>query len=66
LQGRLEKRKLSLTVRSFCAHCAEPIELEIDSDLKTTLKGESNARPMVFVPKVDVQTLKEPSIIESF
>ena len=52
-------------VDSACAHCSEPIAMEITSDLETTVHGEGQ-RPIIFVPDVNVRTLKEPSIIESF
>ena len=41
------------------------MHIEIDSEL-TCRVGEAGADPMVFVPAVDVYTLEEPSIIDSF
>ena len=42
------------------------MEMEITSDLETTVRGESGTDPIIFIPDVNVQTLKEPNIIESF
>ena len=55
-----------MTVRSSCAHCSEPMEMEITSDLETTVHGENGTGPVIFVPDVNVQRPEEPSIIESF
>jgi hypothetical protein len=66
VQGRLQKKELSVTVRSTCAHCSDPVEMEISSDLEINFHGDGNTRPMVFVPEINVRTLEEPSIINSF
>jgi len=34
VQGQLRKEHLSIRVETQCAHCGQPIEIEIDSDLK--------------------------------
>jgi len=66
VQGRLKKKKLSVIVNSSCAHCSEPMEMEITSEFETTVHGEDGRSPIIFIPDVNVRTLKEPSIIESF
>lgn len=65
VQGRLRNEQLLVTVRSSCAHCKTPMEMTIDSDLNITVK-DSESRPMVFVPDVDLLNLKEVSIINEF
>jgi hypothetical protein len=41
------------------------MHIEIDSDLKYSV-SEPDARPLVFVPIVDFNTLEDPSIIDAF
>ena len=48
-----------------CAHCGQPIEMEIDSDLQYTIHS-AGAQPVVFAPMVDFDTLEDPSIIDAF
>jgi hypothetical protein len=61
----LTKRQLSFVIRTECKNSGDPIEIAIDSDLGCRVADElSGVR--VFVPLVDVMTLDEPSIIESF
>ncbi len=64
VQGRLRNEKLTVTVRTECAHCKEPMELTIDSDLNYSVKEGSE--PLVFIPDVDLLTLKDESIINAF
>ena len=54
-----------VTVRTECAHCKTPMEMTIDSDLNITVK-DTESRPMVFMPDVDLLNLKEESIISAF
>ncbi|MHB8846550.1 MAG: hypothetical protein ACYC7L_17590 [Nitrospirota bacterium] len=56
---------MSVRVKTSCAHCARPIELTIDSDLNCTVH-DPDARPLVFVPDVDLLTLREKNIINAF
>jgi len=65
VQGRLREESLSVLVKTECAHCSEPMEIEIDSDLNYKVK-EEGCEPVVFVPDVDLFKLEEDSIIESF
>jgi hypothetical protein len=52
-------------VQTACAHCAQPLHIEIDSDL-TCRVLEEGAEPLVFVPLVDFDKLEDPSIIDAF
>ena len=56
---------MSFTIKTECGHCHEPIQIEIDSELNYRVIG-SRAEPLVYVPKVDISKLEEPSIIDSF
>jgi hypothetical protein len=56
---------VSVIVRTECAHCSRPMELEIDSDLHFTVK-EEGCEPIVFVPHVDLFRIKDESIINAF
>jgi len=65
VQGQLRGERLSVTVQTECAHCAQPVHLEIDSEL-TIRVLEERADPLIFVPLVDVDQLEDPSIIDAF
>jgi hypothetical protein len=65
VQGQLRQEKLSFQIETECAHCGQPIHIQIDSDLKYTVL-EPGADPLVFVPNVNFATLKDPSIIDGF
>ena len=54
-----------MLVKTECAHCSEPMEIEIDSDLNYQVK-EEGCEPIVFVPEVNLFELEEDSIIDSF
>ncbi len=56
---------MSVSVVSECAHCKLPMSLEIDSDMNCSCEDD-DCSPMIFVPKVNLQTLKDPSIIDAF
>ena len=64
VQGHLRDEPLSATIKTRCAHCSRAIRLEIDSRLEhRILEGDE---PLVFVPFVDFEKLKDPSIIDGF
>jgi hypothetical protein len=65
VQGRLRNEKLTVTVRTECAHCKTPMVITIDSD-RNIMAKDSDSKPMVFVPDVDLLNLKEESIINAF
>ena len=65
MQGHLRGEPLTCTIHTECAHCARPIRLQIDDDLKVQVLSEG-AVPMVFVPMVDFARLDDPSIIDAF
>lgn len=65
VQRQLRGESLSSVIDSQCGHCHEPIQIEIDSQLKYQVL-EGGPEPLVYVPALDVQKLDEPSIIDSF
>ena len=65
MQGRLRKKALSVAITTECAHSGEPIHLEIDSELNCRV-AEEGAKPLVFVPLLNLAKLEDPSIIDGF
>ena len=65
MQGQLRKEKLSFLVETECAHCGQPLTIEIDSRMQYRV-FETEARPVLFIPHVDFARLKDPSIIDAF
>ena len=64
VQGHLRNELLSIEFSTECGHCARPIHIEIDSELDCRVAEDTE--PLVFVPMVDFEKLKEPSIIDGF
>ncbi len=65
MQGQLRKELLSFLIETQCAHCGQPITLEIDSRMQHRV-FEAEARPILFIPHVDFARLKDPSIIDAY
>ena len=65
MQGQLRGEYLSARIDTECAHCHQPLQIELDSDLKVSLV-KPNTQPLVSLPDVDFETLKDPSIIDAF
>lgn len=65
MQGQLRKQPLTCLIETSCAHCGEPIHIQMDQDLNYSVQ-ENGADPLVFVPMVDFQKLEDPSIIDAF
>ena len=65
MQGRLHEKTLSTVIRTECGHCAQQIEIEIDSELNYRVLN-SGAEPLIFIPIVNFGKLSEPSIIDIF
>ncbi len=64
VQGRLRNEALTIAFTSECAHCAEPLHIEMDSSLACRVR-ESTA-PLMFIPLVEFAKVKDPSIIDVF
>jgi hypothetical protein len=65
VQGRLREEKLSATIQTECAHCHQPFQLEIDSELTIRILTPG-ADPVLFIPMVDFDRLEDPSITDAF
>ncbi len=65
MQGQLRKEPLSFLVETECAHCGQPITIEIDSRMQYRV-FEAQAQPILVIPHVDFARLKDPSIIDAF
>ncbi len=65
VQGQLRQTSLTASIATQCAHCGQPLHIEIDHDLKCRV-AEPDARPLITVPLVDFARLKDPSIIDAF
>ena len=65
MQGQLRGESLSFSIETSCAHCGEPIHIEMDSELNYRVV-EEGAAPLVHVPMVDLNELDDPSIIDAF
>jgi hypothetical protein len=52
-------------VETECAHCSSPMEIEIDSNLHYKTNNE-RCEPVIFVPDIDLFSIKDDSIIDSF
>ena len=65
MQGRLRKEYVSVIVNTECAHCAQPLEIVIDSEPQFSVK-EEGCEPIVFIPDVDLFKLEDESIINAF
>ena len=56
---------MTVVASTQCAHCGQPLHLEIHSDLGYRVL-EDGSEPLVFVPMVDFGELDDPSIIDAF
>lgn len=65
VQGHLRNQPVSVRIRTECAHCSQRLHFEVDSELRFRM-SEVAADPLVFLPLVDFEKLKGPSIIDSF
>jgi hypothetical protein len=64
VQGHLWKQSIAVTITTACEHCARPMQLEFDSELR--YRVTDGAEPLIAVPLVDFERLKDPSIIHAF
>ena len=65
VQGYLRDEPLSFVIETECAHCHEPIHIELDSNLNYRILTDG-ADPLVHVPMVNISELEDPSIIDGF
>jgi len=65
VQGQLRKERLSFTITTECAHCRQPLHLDVDSELQYRI-AEADARPLIYAPMVNFGKLGGPSIVDAF
>jgi hypothetical protein len=65
VQGQLRKERLSFTITTECAHCHQPLHIDIDSELNFRVI-EAEAQPLVYAPMVNFGELADPNIIDAF
>jgi uncharacterized metal-binding protein YceD (DUF177 family) len=64
VEGHLRNEAITVTITTECAHCARPMRLEVDDELRyRVVEGDE---PLIFVPFVDFEKLEDPSIIDAF
>ena len=56
---------MTVRVASECAFTKRPMHMEIDSDMNYRCE-DPDCRPVIFVPEVDFEALKDPNIIDVF
>jgi hypothetical protein len=65
VQGHLRQSPLEVEIKTTCAHCGQPIELVVDSELNYRIE-KGGASPLVFEPEIDWSTFKDPNIIDGY
>ena len=65
VQGHLRREPVTTRCKTECAHCGEPLALQIDADLNVHVSPD-RATPLVFLPIVDFAKLRAKSIIDDF
>ena len=64
VQGHLRNESIEITIDTQCAHCDRPLQVEVDSQL--AFRCSAQADPLIFLPIVDFEKLRDPSIIDAF
>jgi hypothetical protein len=65
VQGRLRQEALSVAINTICGHCAQPLHLVVDSELRYHVT-EPEAEPLVFEPHLTWETFTAPNIIHAY
>ncbi len=65
VQGQLWGRAVRATIESACAHCDQPITLEVDSTAHAVCHTEG-AAPLVFMPNIVWASFTEPNILDAY
>ncbi len=64
VQGHLRNEPVGIRFETECGHCARPLHIDVDADLRHRVHEATD--PLIFVPRVDFEKLKAPSIIDPF
>ena len=65
MQGRLRGEKLKARIESQCRHCARPLALEVDDDLRWNVLSKG-ADPLLFEPETNWDTFRAPNIVHDY
>lgn len=65
MQGQLRRESLSVVIDTACGHCARPLQIVVDSELRYHVTTPE-AEPLVFEPHVNWETFTEPNIIHAY
>ncbi|HET6443417.1 MAG TPA: hypothetical protein VFI27_02465 [candidate division Zixibacteria bacterium] len=65
VQGRIRKENLSVLVETSCVHCQQPMSFTLSSEMELTDRSPGSD-PMVFMPDIDWDNFREPTIIDAF
>jgi len=76
VQGHLRNESIRISIETECAHCSRSIRIAVDSAVNSGTDSEPDSAlsyrvvegtdPLVFIPHVDFEKLKDPSIIDAF
>lgn len=65
VQGHLRNEPLIVEISTSCAHCARPIQIQMDQDLNYTVHSPG-AEPLIFEPELNWDKFAEPNIIHAY
>lgn len=65
VQGHLRDEALSFVISTECAHCGQPLTIDLNSALQYRVQ-QPLAEPLVFLPLVNFSKLCDQSIIDAF
>lgn len=65
VQGRLRNEPLIVEISTSCAHCARPIQIQVNHDLKYIVHSPG-AEPLIFEPDLNWDKFAEPNIIHAY
>ncbi len=76
VQGHLRNESVAISIETECAHCSRSMRIEVESGPHSGLDSEPDSAlnyrvvegtdPLVFIPHVNFEKLKDPSIIDAF
>jgi len=65
VQGQIRHEQLTVSIETECGHCHAPLHLELDSELNFRVQ-ETDAAPLLFIPRMNLRQLDDTSIIDAF
>jgi len=64
VQGHLRNESITVHFQTECGHCSRSLRIDVDDELRHRVHEATD--PLIFVPLVDFEKLKAPSIIDPF